>query len=86
MKKAGWDCMRHYEISMNGCLPLMRDIGECPPFTMTTTHKKLLLDIVKFVDANELGAIRDLTYEMLLHVKNTNTTTKLSEYVLSESI
>lgn len=39
MKKAGWDCMRHYEIAMNGCIPLMRDIEECPPFTMTSLPK-----------------------------------------------
>ena len=29
-KKAGWDCLRHYEILMNGCIPLFLDIENCP--------------------------------------------------------
>jgi hypothetical protein len=33
-KKGGWDCMRHYEIVSNFCLPFFPDINEKPPFTM----------------------------------------------------
>lgn len=35
MKKAGWDCLRHYEIMANHCLPLFRDLPLCPAMTMT---------------------------------------------------
>ncbi len=34
MCKAGWDCMRHYEILANGCIPLFHNISECPLMTM----------------------------------------------------
>jgi hypothetical protein len=29
-KKSGWDCLRHYEIVMNGCLPYFHDIQDAP--------------------------------------------------------
>ncbi len=33
-KKAGWDCMRHYEIIASGCLPYFPDIDKKPMHTM----------------------------------------------------
>ncbi len=33
-KKAGWDCLRHYEIMANKCIPLFVGIEECPLATM----------------------------------------------------
>jgi len=27
-KRAGWDCMRHYEIAANGCVPCFRHLGK----------------------------------------------------------
>lgn len=42
-KKAGWDCMRHYEIIANGCIPLFLDLHQCPPCTLTTLPKELIL-------------------------------------------
>ena len=29
-KKGGWDCLRHYEILANNCIPFFIDIDECP--------------------------------------------------------
>ncbi len=29
-KKGGWDCMRHYEILANGCVPIFTDWEKCP--------------------------------------------------------
>lgn len=39
-KKAGWDCMRHYEILANGCVPWFTDIEKCPINTMVNFPKK----------------------------------------------
>lgn len=39
--KGGWDCLRHYEILMNGCIPLFEKLKDCPPFTITTYPKEL---------------------------------------------
>lgn len=44
IKKAGWDCMRHYEILANGCLPAIGLRG-CPEQTMTSFPKQLCLKI-----------------------------------------
>ena len=29
-KRAGWDCLRHYEIAANGCIPCFRDLNKKP--------------------------------------------------------
>jgi hypothetical protein len=29
-KRAGWDCLRHYEIAANGCVPCFRSLGTKP--------------------------------------------------------
>lgn len=38
-KRAGWDCLRHYEIAANGCVPCFRNLGEkaasCAPHGLT---------------------------------------------------
>jgi len=39
--KGGWDCLRHYEILMNGCIPLFENLNACPEKTMTTYPKHL---------------------------------------------
>lgn len=31
MKKAGWDCLRHYEMLSQWCLPYFRVFDQCPP-------------------------------------------------------
>jgi hypothetical protein len=38
--KGGWDCLRHYEILMNGCIPLFEDLKDCPENTLTTYPKE----------------------------------------------
>ena len=30
-KRAGWDCLRHYEIAANGCVPCFRHLDRKPP-------------------------------------------------------
>jgi len=41
-KKGGWDCLRHYEIMANGCIPIFNDIANCPESTLTTMPKQLI--------------------------------------------
>lgn len=31
VKRAGWDCLRHYEQAANGCVPCFRDLDAKPP-------------------------------------------------------
>jgi hypothetical protein len=46
-RKAGWDCLRHYEILCNNCIPLFLDIEYCPENTCTTIPKQLLIEYYK---------------------------------------
>jgi GR25 family glycosyltransferase involved in LPS biosynthesis len=43
-KKNGWDCMRHYEIVANGCLPLFENLEGSPKLTMSSFPKNLLIE------------------------------------------
>ena len=43
-KRAGWDCLRHYEILMNGCIPIFENIEYCPKNTMFILPKQLLIE------------------------------------------
>lgn len=50
-KKAGWDCMRHYEILANGCIPIFENINEIPVGTMQTFPKNELKQFYKKIDS-----------------------------------
>jgi hypothetical protein len=43
MKKAGWDCLRHYEIMACYCLPYFVNLEHCPATIMTKLPKEELL-------------------------------------------
>lgn len=43
-RKGGWDCLRHYEILAAGCIPVFRDLSECPANTMVSFPKELVLE------------------------------------------
>jgi hypothetical protein len=43
-KKSGWDCLRHYEILGNDCIPIFLDIKHCPETNCTTLPKDLLIE------------------------------------------
>lgn len=46
--KGGWDCMRHYEILANRCVPIFKDIKTCPERVCTTLPKSLLVTALNF--------------------------------------
>lgn len=54
-KKGGWDCLRHYEILANGCIPLFTNLENCPENTMTHFPKELIIktnNLYKIITAN----------------------------------
>lgn len=94
MKKAGWDCMRHYEIIANGCLPYFRDFEECPKTIMTNwpsdlqIHSNRLYSLSKSLN-NEYNDIFFDSYkktldDFFLYAKNHLTTENLADYVLGK--
>ena len=50
-KKLGWDCLRHYEILMNGCIPLFFNIEDCPKLILKTLPKERLSEIYSSFDS-----------------------------------
>jgi hypothetical protein len=45
--RAGWDCMRHYEIFAAGAVPFFYDIGRCPRNTLGHLPKALLTRVTR---------------------------------------
>lgn len=44
-KKRGWDCLRHYEIIENGCIPVFKHIDQCPEQTLVNLPKALFQQV-----------------------------------------
>jgi len=66
-KKGGWDCLRHYEILANNCIPLFLDINKCPQHTMYNFPKKILNDILEDYTNKRLDDVKYEYYLKQLH-------------------
>jgi hypothetical protein len=97
-KKGGWDCMRHYEILANGCIPLFRDLEECPAETLTTLTKTSLANIYNLMNLimmtkeppqldhlheNYLPQLKFIRKQLLEHTRKNCTTSALAHRFLS---
>lgn len=83
MKKAGWDCMRHYEILASNCLPYFVDLEDCPEYTLTNLPKELLLEAKELANNFDEQKYFIILNEIFEYTKNNLTAKKLAEYVLS---
>jgi hypothetical protein len=82
MKKAGWDCMRHYEIMGNYCLPSFDNIENCPEKTLYNFPKKLISDatlLSKDLDINNYYPLLDEVFD---YFKNNLTTKSVAKDLL----
>ena len=43
-KKGGWDCLRHYEILANGCIPIFKELSSCPGDILASFPKELVIE------------------------------------------
>ena len=96
-KKAGWDCMRHYEIICNGCIPYFPDIKGCPKNTMTFLPKNLIekgnelyhkcskYETITNIPNSEIKECSNLMKELKTHLKDYLTTRKMADYILENS-
>jgi len=91
MKKAGWDCLRHYEIMANGCVPWFLELERCPQTTMAFLPKyeldlaKRLLDLrgLSFFETREgLEVWLELQQRIEAIARRRCTTRALAQYVL----
>lgn len=49
-RKSGWDCMRHYEILGNRCIPYFHDLEHAPAELMKSLPRDLLIQAKQRVD------------------------------------
>ena len=96
-KKGGWDCMRHYEILANGCIPYFINIKECPKNTMYLLPKELFIEANILYDNNfknkninqitkeDINKYNILQKKLLEYTKNFLTTDKIVEYILKKT-
>ena len=85
MKKAGWDCMRHYEILGNYCLPYFVGLEDCPKDTLSNFPKELLLearDLAFNFDESKYYNILDEVFE---HTKNNLTTKNIAQNIINHA-
>lgn len=88
-RKGGWDCMRHYEILANFCIPYFPDIENCPSNTMFNFPKDKIIQANKLFTNNFTETIKgmdeycDLLYDIFEYTKNNLTTKKIAEYVIN---
>lgn len=83
MKKAGWDCMRHYEILANNCIPYFIDLESCPKQTLTNLPKELLIESRNLANNFDETKYFSILNELFEFTKNNLTTKKLAQYILS---
>lgn len=93
-KRAGWDCMRHYEILANGCIPYFIDLDKCDPNVMVFLPKELILEAMRLPGVSE-GKIDHTLFDekryfallekILDHTRKHLTTKAMANYVLTTS-
>jgi len=85
VKKGGWDCLRHYEILMNGCIPYFPGLENCPLLTMTKFPKDIILETNKMIDSKSLDLSRyiDLCTQLIEYTRDNLITEKEASYVIS---
>jgi hypothetical protein len=83
MKKAGWDCLRHYEILANNCIPYFTDLKECPDRTLINLPKELLLEAKELAHNFDEQKYLIILKELFEYTKQHLTTKQLAQYVLN---
>ena len=79
-KKAGWDCMRHYEIMGNGCMPLFESIDMCPKLTMVDFPKQICTEALMLLKTKSHKEVYEVLFQKLAtHLTCNNTTIKVAE-------
>ena len=90
-KKAGWDCMRHYEILANGCVPYFPNLKSSHIKTMFRLPRELITEAMQLpgvaygtIDFTKFDQEKyDLIANKLLDYTRTHLTTRsIAQYVL----
>jgi hypothetical protein len=81
--KAGWDCLRHYEILANGCIPWFKDLQNCPKQTMTHFPKNLVHSGMNSLYNTSNNNYRNAIEKLLSYTRDHLTTEAMASYMLN---
>jgi hypothetical protein len=90
-KKAGWDCLRHYEILANGCIPYFIDLDLCDLNTMYFLPRDLIREAMNLEGVSYLkidhqkfdkAKYENLLKKLLAHTRKYLTTKAMASYLL----
>jgi len=86
-KKGGWDCLRHYEIMANNCLPYFIDIDSCPEKTLFFFPKDICKEINSLIESKKIDVEKwkYLQQKISKHFINHLTTTQMTKYIIDIS-
>jgi hypothetical protein len=82
-KKGGWDCLRHYEILMNGCIPLFSNLENCPVNTMSNFPKQIVIECNSVASKLSHDDLIGYISILLEYTKRELTTEKLFNYIMN---
>jgi hypothetical protein len=89
-KRAGWDCLRHYEIAANGAVPCFRDLStkpiNCAPHGLTSENTIIYSDVESLM--KKISLLSHQEYEAMqqeaIRWAKTQTTKEQAKRVLKE--
>jgi len=95
-KKGGWDCLRHYEIILNGCIPYFPIIEKCPENTLFLFPKDLILQgnimferfrllSIDNLQVSDINDYNSLLFKLLNYTKQNLTTKEICKYILNKT-
>ena len=88
MHKAGWDCLRHYEILSQWTIPYFRALDACPSTVMTRLPRTELILVQRLFDSALLGSIlmtdiyESLIKRVMAATMRDLTTSALATYII----
>ena len=89
--KAGWDCMRHYEIIFNKSFPYFHNIKNCPKNILWNHRKDLYIAFIDLYEKHQNNLIGDDAFygqcenystELFDYALEHHTTEKIVDYVM----
>lgn len=85
-KKGGWDCLRHYEIIGNKCIPHFIGLEDCPKNILSNWPKELILKTNRYAKSCIAPPeYSELLEELYSYAKQNMTTSDLANYVIETS-
>jgi hypothetical protein len=86
-KKAGWDCLRHYEILGNYCAPYFLNLENCPETCLTTLPRLLIKELLNLTTQSSFN---DTQYFKLMddafdYFKMNCLTKHTAQYILNKT-